>query len=120
MTTSIEKYLGVLMSRSRRKMPILGHTGCPSERQDKTIWHQRWRCRERMALASLSPEGLSEHLTVEARQVSNVWSMGKDGRSYWPVAQQVAMAERIAHRKVRKPQERVSLTQRLLHKWMGK
>lgn len=34
------------MSRSRRKTPITGHTTCRSEREDKKIWHQRWRSRE--------------------------------------------------------------------------
>lgn len=40
------------MSRSRRKTPIVGHTTCRSEREDKKLWHQRWRTHERTALAS--------------------------------------------------------------------
>ncbi|WP_282811691.1 hypothetical protein [Thauera humireducens] len=42
------------MSRSRRKTPIVGHTTCHSEREDKKLWHQRWRTSERTALASAS------------------------------------------------------------------
>ena len=42
------------MSRSRRKTPIVGHTTCGSEREDKKLWHQRWRTRERTALTSAS------------------------------------------------------------------
>jgi hypothetical protein len=42
------------MRRSRRKTPIVGHTTCRSEREDKKLWHQRWRTRERTALASAS------------------------------------------------------------------
>jgi len=49
------------MSRSRRKTPIVGHTTCGSEREDKKLWHQRWRTRERTALTSASPEALSAH-----------------------------------------------------------
>jgi hypothetical protein len=108
------------MSRSRRKTPITGHTNCRSERQDKKLWHQRWRTRERTALAGASPEGLSAHLPLLENQVSNVWSMGKDGHSYWPVARQVAVAERIANHKGRSPQERAALKKRLLHRWIGK
>jgi hypothetical protein len=100
--------------------PITGHTNCRSERPDKKLWHQRWRTRERTALASASPEDLGAHLPLLENQVSNVWSMGKDGRSYWAVARQVVMAKRIADRQGRSPQERSSLKQRLLHKWMGK
>jgi hypothetical protein len=73
------------MSRSRRKTPIVGHTTCGSEREDKKLWHQRWRTRERTALTSASPEALSAHLPLLENQASSVWSMGKDGRSYWPV-----------------------------------
>ncbi|HBO9252321.1 TPA: hypothetical protein L5D80_003319 [Pseudomonas aeruginosa] len=67
------------MSRSRRKTPIVGHTTCRSEREDKKLWHQRWRTHERTALASASPEALCAHLPLLENQVSNVWSMGKDG-----------------------------------------
>ncbi|MHB1654967.1 MAG: hypothetical protein ACYCSZ_01185 [Burkholderiales bacterium] len=49
------------MSRSRRKQPIVAHTNCRSECQDKKIWHQRWRARERTALAILSPEDWSAY-----------------------------------------------------------
>lgn len=108
------------MSRSRRKTPITGHTNCRSEREDKKTWHQRWRTHERSTLANLSPEGLAAHLPSLENQVSNVWSMGKDGRSYWPVARQVVMAELIADHKGRNPQERTSLKMRLLRKWVSK
>ena len=102
------------MSRSRRKTPIVGHTTCRSEREDKKLWHQR------TALASASPEALCAHLPLLENQVSNVWSMGKDGRSYWPIKRQAATADRIANHKGRNPQERASLKKRLLRKWMSK
>ena len=75
---------------------------------------------ERTALASASPDALSVHLPLLENQVSNVWSMGKDGHSYWPVKRQSAMADRIANHKGRDPQERASLKKRLLRKWMSK
>lgn len=108
------------MSRSRRKTPIVGHTTCRSERDDKKLWHQRWRTRERTALAIASPDALSAHLPLLENQVSSVWSMGKDGRSYWPVHRQAATADRIANHKGRNLQERASLKKRLLRKWMSK
>lgn len=108
------------MSRSARKTPVIGNTTCRSERNDKKLWHQRWRARERTALASASPENLSDYLPVLETQVSNVWSMGKDGHSYKPLGSQVAKAERIAKKIGRNPQERTSLKRRLLRKWMSK
>ena len=108
------------MSRSRRKTPIVAHTNCSSERQDKTIWHQRWRTHERVAMATLTAEGLDAHSPISAHQVSNVWSMGKDDRSYWPIVRQQRIAERIAQCVGRNPHERSALKIRLLHKWMSK
>lgn len=108
------------MSRSNRKTPIFGNTICHSERQDKKLWHHRWRTRERTMLASASPEILISHLSLLKNQVSNVWSMGKDGHSYRSAAHQNVMAERIANHKGGSPQERASLKKRLLHKWMSK
>ena len=108
------------MSRSRRKTPIVGHTTCRSEREDKKIWHQRWRTLERTALTSASPEALNAHLPLLENQVSNVWSMGKDGRAYWPVERQAAIADRIASHKGYSPKEYASLKKRLLRKWMSK
>lgn len=108
------------MSRSRRKIPIVGLTNCRSESQDKKIWHQRWRARERTALSSAASEHLSEYLPILENQVSSVWTMGKDGHSYWPVDRQDATADRIASNKGCNPQERASLKKRLLHKWMAK
>ncbi len=67
------------MSRSRRKTPIVGHTTCGSEREDKKLWHQRWRTRERTALTSASPEALSAHLPLLENQQRLV-----DGQG-WPL-----------------------------------
>lgn len=72
------------------------------------------------ALAKASPNALSAHLPLMESQVSNVWSMGKDGRSYWPAVHQIATADRVADYKGRTPQERASLKKRLLCKWMSK
>jgi hypothetical protein len=84
------------------------------------LWHRRWRTRERTALASASPEALNVHLPLLKNQVSNVWWMGKDGRSYWPLARQIAVAERIAGCQGRNPKERASLKKRLLRQWTSK
>lgn len=108
------------MSRSRRKTPIVGHTNSRSEREDKKLWHRRWRTRERVALTSASPEALSAHLPLLENQVSSVWSMRKDGHSYWPSKRQAASADRFANHKSRNPQERASLKKRLMRKWMSK
>ena len=108
------------MSRSRRKIPIVGVTTCRSEREDKKLWHQRWRTRERTALSSASLEVLDAHVPVPENQISNVWRMGKDGRYYWPAKRQAATADRIANHKGRNSQERAALKKRLLRKWMSK
>jgi hypothetical protein len=108
------------MSRSRRKTPIVGHTNCRSERDDKKRWHRRWRARERETLASAPTDSLGEHLPLLEKQVSNVWAMGKDGRAYWSNDQRLLIAKRVAQRRGRNVHERLSLKTRLLRKWKSK
>ena len=108
------------MSRSVRKTPIMGITTCRSEREDKKIWHRRWRVHERTELAVMSLDDTDNRLAVSVKQLSNVWDMGKDGRQYWPLACQDAAAKRIAHAKGRTRKERKALRERLKHKFMGK
>lgn len=109
------------MSRSRRKNPILGHTTCHSERDDKQIWHKRMRAQERTALSSARViEDFESHLPLLENQVSDVWCMGKDGKQYWPITRQVVVAEGVSQRKGKTFKERSSLKLRQLQKWMGK
>lgn len=66
------------MSRSRRKTPIFGHAG-ESEKDDKRLCNRKIRRIAKEKL-SLDPDGYLEPLPNE---VYNVWSMAKDGKSYW-------------------------------------
>ncbi len=86
------------MSRSFRKTPIFVHTTCRSERQDKKRWHKDLRAKERVAQALLSPEHLDSHMPLHENQVVNVWSMGKDGRHYWPESSREETARKLADR----------------------
>ena len=108
------------MSRSRKKIPIVGITTCRSERHDKKIWHKRWRARERTALTSTKVDDFDAYLPLLEKQVSNAWDMGKDGKQYWPIHRQVIIAEISAQEKGRTAKECVSLKHRKMHKSMGK
>ena len=65
------------MSRSRRKTPITGTCVCRSERHDKLMWHSRFRARVREAIIR------DDEVMPHVREVSDVWSFGKDGKTYW-------------------------------------
>ncbi len=67
------------MSRSRKKTPIHGIAVCDSEAKDKRIWHKRMRSNERDRLI-VDPEGVQTH----RHDVSSRWTMGKDGKGYFP------------------------------------
>lgn len=108
------------MSRSYRKNPIMGITTCSSERQDKKIWHQRLRARERTAISSTSFEDLDSYVPISEKVVSNTWQMGKDGKQYWPLKSQAIIADNTAQNKGRSQKEKLSIKQRELHKSMGK
>ena len=80
------------MSRSYRKTPIHGFCGS-SEKEDKKIWHRKMRKAEHNKLATVDREPmakdemwdfavdlLEDYITTLPEDVSNPWSMAKDGK----------------------------------------
>lgn len=65
------------MSRSRKSFPACGITTAQSEKQDKRIYNRRFRHRSKQKLMNFDPQG--DVLPV-LRELSNVWSMAKDGK----------------------------------------
>ncbi|MBK2124927.1 hypothetical protein [Fangia hongkongensis] len=70
------------MSNSYRKTPIIGHTMCESEKQDKKLWHKKWRAKEKININMACKVDVDSYLSIQANQVSSVWLMGKDGKQY--------------------------------------
>lgn len=73
------------MSRSQQKAPVHGRCCCRSEKRDKQLYNRRLRRRVRLAIRAERP-------LPDLRQVSNVGTMGKDGKVWagwqvegWPV-----------------------------------
>ena len=65
------------MSRSRRKTPISGYCVCRSEKRDKQLNHRRERQAVRQALFN------EDEVMPHTREVSDPWSMGKDGKGWF-------------------------------------
>ena len=67
------------MSRSYRKTPIFGHCGTRhiSEKKDKRAANQKLRSKNKIKIN----KGDEDFLLID--DVSNIWSMKKDGKSYW-------------------------------------
>ena len=63
------------MSRSTKHTPIQGNTTCRSEKSDKQKAHRKLRAAVR---SSQDEERPLPHM----REVSNISSFGKDGKSY--------------------------------------
>ena len=70
------------MSRSRKSLPIVGHTTAESEKHDKQVWHRRMRRRERQRLGGVAPATADDYLTTITHEVSDPWTFGKDGKQY--------------------------------------
>lgn len=72
------------MSRSYKKTPIIGHTAAQSEKKDKKIWHKRFRHKTKDILRSLhnDPDMIDDTIMPVEDDVSSLWSMSKDGKSY--------------------------------------
>lgn len=61
------------MSRSFRHHPIIGFLACDSEKEDKELWHRRFRRRTRQLVnIGLTPP--------EVKEASDPWLMSKDGK----------------------------------------
>lgn len=66
------------MSRSHRKLPIVGNTTSESEKRDKRTANRRLRGAVRLALHE------DPHATLPVlREVSDVWVMNKDGKQWF-------------------------------------
>ena len=65
------------MSRSKRKSPFGGNTTAVTEKQDKQIANRA----ERRINKQLIADNDSSSMLMSKREVSNVWSFGKDGKS---------------------------------------
>ena len=72
------------MSRSYKKTPIIGHTKSESEKTDKKIWHRRFRHKTKSILRSMHNDidSIDETVMPVEDDVSNLWSMSKDGKTY--------------------------------------
>ena len=68
------------MSRSRRNTPIRGITTAESEKKDKQIANRKLR---RIIRSKLQFRSVEEPTLSDLRELSNVWSMDKDGKSYF-------------------------------------
>jgi hypothetical protein len=92
-TTFFYKYLKVIllstknkkgkfMGKSYNKSGYSGITTAASEKDDKKIWHGAMRAKNRVEInAALTQE--KEVLSFDEREVSDPWSMNKDGKTYW-------------------------------------
>jgi len=65
------------MSRSYKKTPVTGLTGCWSEKDWKTEWHRRWRARIKDAVREERDPPL-------LHEVCDIWDGPKDGKIWWP------------------------------------
>lgn len=66
------------MSRSNRKRPFCGNTTSESEKQDKGIFHKKWRRTSKQQLSDI--EDLDDLVFDTKREVSNVYGWAKDGK----------------------------------------
>ena len=66
------------MARSRRKTPVVGIASARSEKADKVAAHRKERRKVRVALERSPQADLLPH----TREVSNPWTMAKDGKHY--------------------------------------
>lgn len=75
---------GVYMSRSYKKVPIFGIAD-QSEKYDKKKWHRAFRKKTKDIIhqTHFDLDELENTIFPIKEDVSNPWSMSKDGKQYW-------------------------------------
>ena len=66
------------MSRSTRKTKIFGHAG-KTEKQDKRHANRAFRRKQNSVIKTEE----FDKLPLDVEEVAPIWSMSKDGKSYW-------------------------------------
>ena len=66
------------MGKSKRKTKIFGHAGT-SEKQDKRKANRMFRRKQKSAIQV----GEFDKMPLDLEEVYPIWSMDKDGKSYW-------------------------------------
>jgi hypothetical protein len=71
------------MSRSYRKTSIIGNAGS-SEKYDKVHWHRKSRkyIKDHITSSHGDLESLEDIIIPKEEELSNNWTMAKDGKSY--------------------------------------
>lgn len=64
------------MSRSKKKTPIQGIASSDSEKEDKRDANRKFRRKTKQEIKN------GEEQLPKLREVSNVWSFSKDGKTY--------------------------------------
>lgn len=78
------------MSRSRKKTPIFGANKAITEKEDKRKANRAFRRKANIILSEIEgivqENDILEHeakIPESIREVSDVWTMSKDGKGYW-------------------------------------
>ena len=82
------------MSRSVRKAPVHSNAIAQSEKEDKKIWHQRYRHLDKQRLAQAGD--LEAYVPTDEREVSDPYLMSKDGKRYMSPSKELEVAKRQA------------------------
>lgn len=69
------------MGKSIKRKPFHGMTKSSSEKQDKKMWHSKFRRKEKIRIGrNIKNNNEDNHITVDIREVSNPWCFAKDGK----------------------------------------
>lgn len=105
------------MSRSIKNKYFLAHACCQSEKKDKKRWHKIFRKKEKQKINS---SNLEEHVTTYHKEVSNPWTMGKDGKHYYSQNYLLASIKKIARRSYKNKKELIAVERKIFYRWVGK
>lgn len=105
------------MSRSIKNNYFLSHACCRSEKKDKKLWHKAFRKKEKQ---KINNNDLENHITTHHREVSDPWTMRKDGKRRYSENYLLTSIKGIAKIFYKNKKERIANESRMFYRWVGK
>lgn len=106
------------MSRSIKKNYFLPYACCNSEKKDKKRWHKAFRKTEKQKISSSND--LEDHVTTHYRELSNPWTMGKDGKLRYSEIDLLTSIKKYAQNFYKNKNERITNERKMFYRLVGK
>jgi hypothetical protein len=87
------------------------------KRKIKKLWHKAFRKKEKQKIRN---NDLEDHITIHHREVSDPWTMGKDGKRRYSKNYLLTSIKGIAKRFHKNKKDHIANENKMFYRWVGK